>query len=53
MTFIDHFTCITKICTIAISTIKTSLCFSKYQYKSETLMQKNNVGIIDNDVRIK
>ena len=28
-------------------------CFSRCQYVPETLMQKNNMGIIGNDMRIK
>ena len=46
ITFIDHFTCITKICT-------TYLQQNRYNYVPETLMQKNNMEIIGNDMRIK
>ena len=31
----------------------SSSCFSRSQYVPETLMQKNNMGIIGNDMRIK
>ena len=31
----------------------SSSCFSRYLYVPETLMQKSNMGIIGNDVRIK
>ena len=48
MTFIDHFTCITKICTIYLQQ-NSSSC----QYVPETLMQKNTMGIIGNDMGIK
>ena len=51
MIFIDHFTCITKICTTYLQ--KTEFFFSRCQYIPETLIQKNNMGIIDNDMRIK
>ena len=50
MTFIDHFTCITKICANIISS--NCNCFSRRQYVPETLMQKN-MGILGIDMRIK
>ena len=52
MTLIDSFTCITKICTIYLQKTNTwsSSCFSRSQYVPETLMQKNNMGIIGNDI---
>ena len=57
MTFIDHFICITlKFAQRTgwyISVTKPSSCFSRCQYVHQTLMQKNNMGIIGNDVRIK
>ena len=55
MTFNDHFTCITKICTIYLQQNHyiSSSCFSRCQYIPEILMQKDNMGIIDNDMRIK
>ena len=55
MNFIYHFTCITKICTIYLQQNQyiSSLRFSRCQYIPETLMQKNNIRIIDNDMRIK
>ena len=31
----------------------SSSCFSRCQYIPETLVQKNNMGIIGNDMRIK
>ena len=31
----------------------SSSCFSRCQYVPETLMQKNNMGIIGNDMSIK
>ena len=52
MTFIDHFTCITKICTMYLQENSNS-CFSRCQHIPETLMQKINKGIIGNDMRIK
>ena len=55
MTLIDHFTCITKTCTIYLQKTNTwsSSCFSRSQCVPETLMQKNNMGKIGNDMRIK
>ena len=57
MTTIDCFTCITEIYAIAISTTKqmhtSSSCFYRCQYVPEALMEKNNMGIIGNDMRIK
>ena len=56
MTFIDHFTCIIKICTKYLQQnwyTTSNSCFSRYQYIPVTLMQTNNMGIIDNDMRIK
>ena len=55
MTFIDYFTCITKIYTIYLQQNRcmTRSFFSICQYIPETLMQKNNMGMIGNDMRIK
>ena len=54
MTFIDHFTCTAKICRkyLQMNQYLSSFCFSRYQYVPETLIHKNNMGIIGNDVRI-
>ena len=52
MTFIDHFTCITKISTIYLATTKPMHSYQvlvtlrRCQYIPETLMQKNNIGTI-------
>ena len=53
MTFIDHFTCITDIYTIP--TTKCIIISSLLLWMSplETIKQENNVGIVDNDLRIK
>ena len=46
MSFIDHFNCIIKICL-------QKNWFSRCQYVPETLMQKNNMGVIGSDMRTK
>ena len=53
MTFIDNFTCITKISTVYLQQnwYISSSCFSRCQHAPETLMQKNSMGIIGNDMR--
>ena len=59
MTFIDHFTCITKVCTIYVYLQQNwyisipSACFSRCQYIPESLMHKNKMGIVGNNMRIK
>ena len=57
MTFIDHFTCITRICTIYLqqNQYTSRFCFSRCQYVPEILMQKNNniMGIVSSGIRIK
>ena len=59
MTFIDYFTCITKICILYLQPNKNISLSDKYlfqtkcRYVPETLMQKNNMGILGNDMRIK
>ena len=57
MTFLDHFTCITlKFAQYIYNKTNqyiSSSCFSRYQYVPEALMQKNNMGIIGNVMRIK
>ena len=55
VTFTCCFTCITKICSkyLQQNWYISNSCFSRCKYVPETLMQKNNRGIIDNDMRIK
>ena len=55
MTFFDHFTYITlKFAQYVYNkTDKYQVLVSLCQYVSETLIQKHNMGIIGNDMRIK
>ena len=48
-------TCITIIFTIYLQQNQylSSFCFSRCKYVPETLAQKNNMGILGNDIRIK
>ena len=55
MTFIYHFTCIAlKFAQYIYNKTDTyQVIVSRCQYVPETLMQKNNMGITGNDMRIK
>ena len=54
MTFVNHFTCINKIYTIQkTDTYQVLVSLDVKTFVPETLMQKNNTGIIDDDMRIK